>query len=121
MPWFAAHAIMYVRFKDGRQDPYPVWENVLLIEAADFNGAESAARDLARQDEGDADGTFCWQDRPATWVFAGLRKTLRVAHRGSTSEPASGDEITYSEFSVPNEDALRRLAAGDTVVIEYVE
>ena len=121
MAWFAAHAIMYVRFKDGRQDHYPVWENVLLIEAPDINDAESMARDRARQDEGDSDGTFQWEDRPATWVFAGLRKTVRVAHQRVTSKLASGDEVTYSEFSVPNEAALRRLIAGENVAVEYVE
>ena len=35
MPWFAAHAIMYFRLKSGEQQRYRVWENILLVEAAD--------------------------------------------------------------------------------------
>jgi hypothetical protein len=33
MTWFAAHVIMYIAFKDGRQDTYRVWENVVLVES----------------------------------------------------------------------------------------
>ena len=60
-------------------------------------------------------------DRPATWVFAGLRKTVRIAHQKATSELSSGDEITYSELKVSGEKALRRLIAGEAVAVEYVE
>ncbi len=32
--WFAAHIVMMVKLKDQKQDHFPVWENIILIEAA---------------------------------------------------------------------------------------
>ena len=34
MAWYAAHVVMYLRFKDGVQDKHYVQENVILVEAA---------------------------------------------------------------------------------------
>ena len=119
MPWYAASAIMYVRFKDGRQDSYPVWENVLLLEAESDALAEQRAAERARLDEGDSSGSFRWDDRPAEWVFAGVRKILTVSHRGDTL--GHGDELTYSEFSLADEKSLRELVAGGEVSLDYVE
>ncbi len=119
MPWYAASAIMYVRFKDGQQDHYPVWENILLVEAASESLAQERATERARLDEGDSDGTFRWNGRPAGWVFAGVRKILLVSHEGDNL--GHGDELTYSEFSVADENALHDLAAGREVVLRYIE
>jgi hypothetical protein len=58
MPWFAASAIMYVRFKSGAQDSYPIWENVLLVEAESAVQAHRLAMEFAMRDEGDSDGSF---------------------------------------------------------------
>jgi Domain of unknown function (DUF4288) len=33
MAWFSAHIIIYTKFKDGIQDVFPVYENIVLIEA----------------------------------------------------------------------------------------
>jgi hypothetical protein len=122
MPWFAAHAVMWFRFKDGVQDYCPLWENILLIEAADFEEAERKAGDLAREEEGDSDGSLTCDDRPVTCIFAGLRKVVTVSHRESSEErPQNGDEVTYSRFEVSDEDTVRRFAAGETVKVEYVE
>jgi len=30
MSWYAASVIMYTKFKDGKQEKYPIWENVIL-------------------------------------------------------------------------------------------
>jgi hypothetical protein len=58
MSWYTAHAIMFVRFKEGRQEHYPVWENVLLIRAASEEEAFTRACERAKQDEGDSNDTF---------------------------------------------------------------
>ena len=120
MSWYAASAIMYVCFKDGRQDHYPVWENVVLIEAESDAVAEARAEERARADEGDSRGSFRWNDRPAEWVFAGIRKILSVSHQAGEAL-GHGDEVTYSEFTVADEQALRDLAAGREVSARYVE
>ena len=121
MAWYAAHAIMACRFKDGRQSPTPVWENVLLIEAADGDEAEERAVDRAKLDEGDSDGSMTWDGRPAEWVFVGIRRMISVAHQSVVGKPHSGDEITFLEFVLPDMSAVEALAAGKTVRVEYLE
>ncbi len=120
MPWFAASAIMYVRFKNGAQDSYPIWENVLLVEADSAAQAEQLASERAQRDEGDSEGSFRWEERAADWIFAGIRKVVAVAHEGE-GELGSGDEITYSQFRVSSESELKRLVAGEEVEVQYEE
>lgn len=121
MPWYAAHAIMYVRFKDGQQDHYPVWENVLLVKAEDGDAARRKAVAWAKQGEGDSENSFRWDGRPATWVFAGLRKVISVSHSGLNDVPGDGDEITYSEFDLADEQSLKALVGGDETTVKYVD
>jgi len=120
MAWYAASAILCVKFKDGVQDCYPVWENVYLIEAETDGEAFRLAEERAREAEGDSSGSFRWDGRPATWVFAGLRKLLTVSHE---APPAlgSGDELTFSEFELADQRALERLVAGGEVGVTYME
>jgi hypothetical protein len=120
MPWYAADAIMYIRFKSGKQETYPIWENVLLINARTPASAWRKAEARAKQDEGDSGGTFRWGRRPAEWVFAGLRKLVAVSHPSPEVGPRDGDEITYSEFKAANAAYLKKLVAGKVVSIEYV-
>jgi hypothetical protein len=42
-----------------------------------------------------------------------------VSHQGDSL--GHGDELTYSEFSVPDEKALQDLAAGREVSLRYIE
>jgi len=119
MVWYAAHIIMSVRFKDGIQDTYPVWENVVLIEAASEKDAWQKAEQRARRYEGDSEGSFTWDGRPATWIFAGIRKLIVTDYLGA--QPASGTEVTYSEFELATEEDLRKLIDGDSVDVTYVQ
>ncbi|HEY2589848.1 MAG TPA: hypothetical protein VGI81_29155 [Tepidisphaeraceae bacterium] len=116
MPWYAAHAIMYFRLKSGPQDRFSVWENVLLIEAAEGEDPWPKAIERAKRDEGDDEGSLTWGGRPAERRFAGIRKILSI-----DGPLASGDELTFSELLVTDEESLRRLAAGEPVNVEYVD
>src|SRR5262245_60788107 len=98
MTWYIAHIVMSVRFKDGNQNKYPVWENLVLIEAASEEEAEEKAKVRARRYEGDTHGSLTWEERPATWVFAGIRKVIRCEI--PDVQPTSGMEVSYSEFEV---------------------
>lgn len=120
MPWFSASAIMYVRYKDGNQSNYPVWENVHLIQAATPEEAQEKAIRRAKEDEGDDSGSFTWNQRPATWLFAGLRKILTVSH-SSDSDELDGAEITFSEFELETEAELSALVNGGDVRVVYCE
>jgi len=121
MPWFAAHAVMYLKLREELQDHFLVWENVLLIEASSSSEAETKAVVRARQDEGDSQGTLTYDDEPATWVFAGLRKVISVSHREVGGELSSGDEATYSEYRVADLASVMKLAGGEAVDVKYVE
>jgi hypothetical protein len=119
MPWYAASAIMLVKFKDGNQDSYPVWENVHLIQAASPEEAEEKATKRAKNDEGDHSGTFTWNERPARWDFAGLRKLVTVSNNDFADKELDGAEVTFSEFEVKTEGDLASLVNGEDVCVMY--
>jgi len=121
MTWYAAHAIMYFKLKQGVQDRIPVWENVYLIEADSEKVAEDLATARAKECEGDSQGTLLLAGKPATLAFAGIRKIVAVSHESDAGQLQSGDEVTYSEFEVDSEAQVRQLISGDSVHIEYIE
>jgi len=116
--WFAAHVIMYFKFKDGNQDTYPVLENVFLVEAPSAEeGAEKAAQ-YGRADEGDSRGSLTWGDRPATLTYAGIRKLVQVGC-SDDDKPTDGVEVTYSEMNVKDAQTFAKLVEGKPVVVRY--
>lgn len=119
MKWYTASIIISIKFKDGKQDAYPLMENVVLIQAATDDEAYEKASKRALAYEGDADGTFCWNDRPANAVFVGIRKIIECVD--SDSQPGDGTEITYSMMEVDSEDSLKKLLDGESVAIVYEE
>ena len=72
--WFAAHIVMYVEFKTESQTTFPVWENIVLINANSDDEAFGKAERKGLESEGDDGGSFEWEGLPARWVFAGVRK-----------------------------------------------
>jgi hypothetical protein len=121
MPWFAASVIMHIRYKDGIQDKYPVWENVLLIDAPTSEEALQKAERAGREREGDSDGSLTWEGRPAEWVYSGIRKLITVSNPNSIENiPDDGAEVSYSEFEVPDDISLSRLVKGEEVPVLYV-
>jgi hypothetical protein len=117
MTWFAAHLILYIKFKQGSQEHFPVWENVVLIKAESEEEAFAKAEQRGREEEGDDDGTLRWGERPATWVFAGVRKL--TACQDAEKRPGDGSEITYLELDVDSLAAVEQLAAGQPVAVRY--
>jgi len=121
MAWYAAHAIMYFKLKGATQERFTIWENVFLIESEDSDSAWVKAVEWAKREEGDSDGSLTVDGQPATLVFAGIRKLITVSHWEQEGKLKHGDEITYSEFQVSNEESIRELVAGNEVAVEYVE
>ena len=117
MSWYAAHTIMYVKYKDGIQDSYPFWENIILVEADSDDEAVAKAKSRAREDEGDSNGTFTWSGRPAQWCFGGIRKI--VTCEDPENKPGDGTEITYLEMEVDDEEMFRKLMSGEPVEVKY--
>ena len=121
MPWFSAHAIMYFQHTDGPQDRYLVYENIFLVEAPDAHQAFAKGEALARQEEGDSEGSLRVGDRPATMVFGGIRKLIEVSHERGGDQLGDCDEVSYSEFEVADRDALDRLIRGEETAVWYLQ
>jgi hypothetical protein len=105
--WFAAHIILYIQLKDQPQKTYPVWENVVLIEARSEEEAFAKAEQRGRADAGDEDGTLTWGGEPARWVFGAVRKLTKC--EDDDQRPGDGTEVTYLEMQVRSEKNLRKL------------
>ena len=116
MSWYAAHVVLYVEMKQQPQDRFPVWENVVLIEAATEDEAFDKAEVVGRGDEGDDDGSFRWEGEPARWVFAGVRKLTTCENE--ESRPGDGTELTYIQMEVASREALARLVESESVQVE---
>jgi hypothetical protein len=118
--WFAAHVIMYFKFKDGNQNCYPVWENVFLVNAATQEEALQKAERYGRADEGDSARSLLCEGRPAILSYAGIRKLVRMGY-AKDDLPADGVEATYSVLKVKDAKALARLLGGRPVTVRYEE
>jgi hypothetical protein len=117
MTWYAAHSIMYVRFKDGNQDKYPIWENVILIEASSDDEAWDKAKIRAKEDEDEKGSESFWDDRPAMIIFAGIRKIVLCLD--PEDRPTHGTEITYSQMELDSFDSLSKFLKGEEVSVKY--
>ncbi|MDM8530551.1 DUF4288 domain-containing protein [Anaerolineales bacterium HSG25] len=117
MAWYTAHAIMYVKFKDGNQDKYPFWENIILIEATSSDEAFEKAEQRAKEDEGDSRGSFTHEGRPAIRLFAGLRRLVSCVD--AEERPNHGTELTYSEMEVTSKADFEKLVNGESVMVLY--
>lgn len=113
--WFSAHVVMYFKFQDGPQELFPIYENVILVQAKDDAEALAKAENAGRQSE---DPTCKYDGRAATLTFAGVRKMISCEF---SQAPADGEEATYSQFTVKDAAALSLFVAGKPVPVEYVE
>jgi hypothetical protein len=115
--WYTAHLIMFVKFKKGSQPHYPVWENIVLVEARTEDEAFAKAEGLGRSEEGDDGGSFRWGGEPAEWVFAGVRKLTEC--QAPDGRPGDGAELSYNELALGSLEAVKKLAAGERVQVTY--
>lgn len=93
MKWYAAHLIEYAKFRDGVQDTYPFYENVVLIEADSSEEVWDKAEKFGKDHEAD-DKRLAWNDRPARMVFVGVRKIIAPSSGEETdSGPKHGTEL----------------------------
>lgn len=123
--WFCAHVIIWMKYKDGIQDEYPLWENVYLIKANTEDEAWEKAEKKGREECEDDDGLEV-DGRPARWTYGGVRKLISVIDSGCFEcqiDESMEDiiELTWSEFSVPDKASLDKLIDGKPVIINYDE
>lgn len=117
MTWYSAHIVMFVELKDKGQERYPVWENVVLVQAQTEDEAFEKAEQYGRAEQGDDGGAFRWGKSPARWVFAGVRKLTEC--QTITNRPENGTELTYNEFTVGSLEDVKRLASGKPVQASF--
>jgi hypothetical protein len=115
MSWYSAHIVMSVEFKDANQERFPVWENIILIQAKTEDEALEKAVAYGRSEEGDDGGSFRWQKQPARWAFAGVRKLTEC--QNVDDRPDDGTEVSYNEFELDSREAVKELAAGKPVQV----
>lgn len=126
MTWYAAHIILWTKFLDGNQDTYPVWENVVLINAPTSDEAFTIAdRNGHAEAQVSVDSRYTYNNRPAIWVYAGVRKLNECIEHFDPEALAPGGmeehgtEVTYSSFILEDELALQKLLANRDVKILY--
>lgn len=120
--WYSAHAIFY--FKCENQDSFLVHENIYLVLASDGQSALALAIAIARENEDfNENGTLLLNDKPAQYVFAGIRKVVEVemSPDAQRDKIVSGLEVTYSELEVDTLEDVNRLVSGEFVEILYRE
>ncbi len=117
--WYAAHILMYVKRKNKAEGKIAVWENIVLIKADSEESAFAKAQERGQQDEGDDDGTFLWEDQPAEWVLAGIRRLTLC--EDAQKRPREGTEISYIEMEVASEEVLANLLAGKPASIKLTD
>jgi len=122
MTWYAVSAVVVFRLKEGPQNIWPIWENVYLVSAGSPEEAESKAVVLAKQTEGDDDGSLTYRGRAATREFCGIRKVITVKNpTGPNDDPADGAEITFSEMELASERDLDAFVEGNPVSLRCIE
>lgn len=117
MSWYAAHNILYVKLKNTSQSRFPVWENIVLVQADTEGEGFVKAERLGQEQAGDDGGSFRWGGAPAEWIFAGVRK-LTLCDT-TDDRPGDGSEISCTELELPSLDAVERLTAGEPVAVQY--
>lgn len=115
--WYSAHIIMFIHYKNAVQDHYPVWENIVLVEARTEEEAFEKAERLGHSGEGDDGGSFRWGKEPAEWVFAGVRKLTEC--QTFDDRPGDGTELSYNELELDSLEAVKKLASGKRVEVTY--
>lgn len=119
MKWYAASVLIYTKFKDEKQDMFPIWENIILISANTPEEALEKAKQRALQDQGDSSGTLECNGRPATWVFAGIRKLIEC--EDLEKRPDDGTEITYNKLIIKKQKDFDKFLKGEPVTVYYEE
>ncbi len=119
MSWYAAHLVMYVKLKDHPQRQYPVWENIVLIQADSEDEAIAKGERRGHEDAGDDAGSFRWAGKPAEWVFGGVRKLTSC--QDQEKRPADGTEVSYIELEAASKEALAKFIQGDPVSMRVAD
>jgi len=115
---------MSIKKKEGKQKNLPVYENFVLVEGDDSDQALEKTIAIARN-EASANGNMWLDGKPARMVFEGIRKLITISNPVDrdldSSPPATGTELTYSQYLIKTKTQLKHLVSGKAVNIKYIE
>lgn len=114
--WYAAHAVMLIRFREGEQNEFPVWENILLVEAPTPEEAKEKACQRALEDVGN-DETMTWDKKPAFFEFIGLRKLMQCC--SDEEQPGDGTEVSFNDLLFSSRKELDAFVAGEESQVTF--
>jgi hypothetical protein len=98
------------------EEAMSLWYAV-LIKADSEEEAFAKATQRGKEEEGDDDGTFRSGDKPAQWLFAGIRKLTLC--EDPEKRPGDGTEVSYTELEVESEQAVWKLLEGKPVAVQF--
>lgn len=116
--WFAAHIVMSLQLTSEEQHLFPVWENIVLIEAETRDEAGHKAKQIGETEQLVDDGSTL-DGKPARWIYVGVRKIISC--EDENRPPSHATEISYSEYLLDSLDEVNRLARGEPVELTYNE
>jgi hypothetical protein len=119
MSWYTAHLVMYFRWREGDQDHFPVWENIVLIQAGSVEEAFAKAEQRGKDDAAYDDESLRYGNRPETLEFAGVRAL--VACDDADERPGDGTEVSYVELELNSRQELDAFVEGKRVAVVYTE
>jgi len=119
MNWYAAHLVMYFKRKRGPQKRFLVWENIVLVKAGTADEAYEKAERRGREEEAANNAGTTIGGHPSRMIFAGVRKITTC--EDENNRPNDGIEVTYNEFEVRSEAAVRELVDGKPVMVEMLD
>ena len=124
MAWYAAHIVMGVKVVDPTDVPISVYENVVIIEAETHQIALTIAKTMGESEANSSDG-FELDGKPATKIFAGVRKIATVNNPelsdSGEAQPAVKEKLAYSDLEIKDIDELLRLAQSEAIHVVFVE
>ena len=119
MPWFAAHVLETTQVIDGTQAEYPVWENIMVFEAPDHDVVWDVAEVVARKRYGydPVSSDTSLEGKPARRRLVGIRRIVFILDQF----PASGAEVSYLHYHVPDMESLEKLMCEEPINIRFDE
>jgi len=118
MTWYAAHLIEYIKVLHEAQETFPLYENVVLIQAPSVEDAHSEAERIGRFAAENA-GDIWLDERPSQMVFGGVRKLIEC--QDGEMQPQHGTEVSYSQMEAGSEGDITKLVQGEAVTVLYTE
>ncbi|TDU81364.1 uncharacterized protein DUF4288 [Prosthecobacter fusiformis] len=124
---YSAHVVMQVVYTDGVQEDFPVWENIVLVEAENPEEAEKIAREFGTGSEETCDDSFTWNGKKARWVFAGIRRLVTCVNIldhtnvDTATRVGHGTEVTYFEFTMKSPSDFNAYLTGNEVELKMTE